>query len=31
VATRIWSFDGGRIEDFKGTYEDFRAAAEKVA
>lgn len=31
VATRIWSFQAGRIEDFKGSYEDFRAAAEQVA
>ena len=31
VATRIWSFDSGRIEDFHGPYEDFRTAAEKVA
>jgi len=31
VASRIWSFDSGRIEDFRGTYEDFRAAAEQVA
>ena len=23
VATRIWSFEKGRIEDFKGTYADF--------
>jgi ATPase subunit of ABC transporter with duplicated ATPase domains len=31
VASRIWSFDAGRIEDFKGPYEEFRAAAERVA
>ena len=31
VATRIWSFADGRIEDFKGPYEEFRAAAEQVA
>jgi ATPase subunit of ABC transporter with duplicated ATPase domains len=31
VASRIWSFADGAIEDFKGTYEAFRAAAEKVA
>jgi ATPase subunit of ABC transporter with duplicated ATPase domains len=31
VASRIWSFEGGRIEDFKGPYEQFRAAGEKVA
>jgi ATPase subunit of ABC transporter with duplicated ATPase domains len=24
VATRIWRFDGHRIEDFKGTYEEFQ-------
>jgi ATPase subunit of ABC transporter with duplicated ATPase domains len=31
VASRIWSFDSGRIEDFRGPYEEFRAAADKVA
>jgi ATPase subunit of ABC transporter with duplicated ATPase domains len=31
VASRIWNFSGGAIEDFKGPYEEFRAAAEKVA
>jgi ATPase subunit of ABC transporter with duplicated ATPase domains len=31
VATRIWSFAGGAIEDFRAPYEEFRAAAEKVA
>ena len=31
VASRIWSFSNGAIEDFKGSYEEFRAAAEKVA
>jgi ATPase subunit of ABC transporter with duplicated ATPase domains len=31
VATRIWSFADGKIEDFKGPYEEFRAAGEKVA
>ncbi len=31
VASRIWSFDSGRIEDFRGPYEDFRTAAEQVA
>jgi ATPase subunit of ABC transporter with duplicated ATPase domains len=25
VATRIWHFHGGKIEDFKGTYEEFVA------
>jgi len=23
VGTRVWQFDGGRIHDFKGTYEEF--------
>jgi ATPase subunit of ABC transporter with duplicated ATPase domains len=27
VATRIWNFRGGKIEDFKGTYEDFQSAS----
>jgi ATPase subunit of ABC transporter with duplicated ATPase domains len=27
VATRIWHFQGGKIEDFKGTYEEFQFAA----
>jgi ATPase subunit of ABC transporter with duplicated ATPase domains len=27
VATRIWHFDGKRIEDFKGAYEEFQTAA----
>ena len=31
VATRIWHFANHAIEDFKGPYEEFRAAAEKVA
>ena len=31
VASRIWSFANGAIEDFKGPYDEFRAAAEKVA
>jgi ATPase subunit of ABC transporter with duplicated ATPase domains len=31
VASRIWNFADGEIEDFKGPYEAFRAAAEKVA
>ena len=26
VGTRVWHFDGGRITDFKGTYEEFAAA-----
>jgi ATPase subunit of ABC transporter with duplicated ATPase domains len=25
TASRIWFFDGGKVEDFKGTYEEFRA------
>jgi ATPase subunit of ABC transporter with duplicated ATPase domains len=31
VATRIWHFKGGKIEDFKGTYEEFQAAAQHQA
>jgi ATPase subunit of ABC transporter with duplicated ATPase domains len=31
VATRIWHFHNGRIEDFKGTYEEFVAYAEAKA
>jgi ATPase subunit of ABC transporter with duplicated ATPase domains len=31
VATRVWHFQGGKIEDFKGTYEDFQARAQKPA
>jgi ATPase subunit of ABC transporter with duplicated ATPase domains len=27
VATRIWHFDHGRIEDFKGPYEEYMSAA----
>jgi ATPase subunit of ABC transporter with duplicated ATPase domains len=27
VATRIWHFDRGRIEDFKGPYEEYAARA----
>ncbi len=23
VGTRVWHFDGKRIKDFKGTYEEF--------
>jgi ATPase subunit of ABC transporter with duplicated ATPase domains len=26
VGTRIWRFDGGTIQDFKGTYEEFSAS-----
>src|SRR5438876_10890486 len=31
VATRIWHFHGGKIEDFKGTYEEFVAYEEEKA
>jgi ATPase subunit of ABC transporter with duplicated ATPase domains len=31
VATRIWHFHGGRIEDFKGTYAEYLAAEEEKA
>src|SRR6059058_5504937 len=31
VATRIWHFHGGKIEDFKGTYEEFVAYEEAKA
>ncbi len=31
VASRIWSFEGDSIEDFRGPYEEFRAASERVA
>jgi ATPase subunit of ABC transporter with duplicated ATPase domains len=27
VGTRVWHLDGGQIEDFKGTYEEFTAAS----
>ncbi len=30
VATRIWRFEGGAIEDFKGTYEELQAQTAKV-
>ncbi|HKM66933.1 MAG TPA: ATP-binding cassette domain-containing protein [Candidatus Acidoferrum sp.] len=29
VATRVWHFQGGKIEDFKGTYEDFQSRVQK--
>ena len=29
VATRIWHFDAGNIENFAGTYEEFSAGAVK--
>jgi ATPase subunit of ABC transporter with duplicated ATPase domains len=25
TASRIWFFEGGKVEDFKGTYEEFRS------
>jgi ATPase subunit of ABC transporter with duplicated ATPase domains len=31
VATRIWHFDGGKIEDFKGPYEEYVAFAQEKA
>jgi ATPase subunit of ABC transporter with duplicated ATPase domains len=31
VATRIWHFSNGKVEDFKGTYEEFQHAAAKKA
>ena len=31
VATRIWHFEAGKIEDFKGPYSEFVAAAEEKA
>ena len=31
VATRIWHFEGGRIEDFKGPYEEYAVYAEAKA
>jgi len=31
VATRIWHFTGGKIEDFKGPYEEFVAYAQEKA
>ena len=31
VATRIWHFEGGRIEDFKGPYEEYAAYAQEKA
>ena len=29
VATRIWHFAGGKIEDFKGPYSEYEAYAEQ--
>ena len=31
VASRIWHFHDGKIEDFKGTYEDFQLTAHRKA
>ncbi|MCU1274641.1 MAG: transporter related [Bryobacterales bacterium] len=31
VATRVWHFEGGRIEDFKGPYEEYVAYAQEKA
>jgi ATPase subunit of ABC transporter with duplicated ATPase domains len=31
VATRIWNFKDGKIEDFRGTYEEFLHAGSKAA
>jgi len=31
VATRVWHFQSGKVEDFKGTYEDFQSRAQKPA
>ena len=31
VATRIWHFEGGRIEDFKGPYEEYLVYAQEKA
>jgi ATPase subunit of ABC transporter with duplicated ATPase domains len=31
VATRIWHFRGGKIDDFKGTYEEFTQYSEQQA
>ena len=30
VATRIWHFDHGKVEDFKGPYMDFLTEKEKA-
>jgi ATPase subunit of ABC transporter with duplicated ATPase domains len=27
VATRIWHFENGAIEDFKGAYQDYQSGA----
>ena len=31
VATRIWHFEGGHVEDFKGPYADYLVYAEEKA
>jgi ATPase subunit of ABC transporter with duplicated ATPase domains len=31
VATRIWHFESGRIEDFKGPYDEYVAVAQKAS
>jgi ATPase subunit of ABC transporter with duplicated ATPase domains len=31
VATRIWHFKDGQVEDFKGTYEEFTSKAQKAS
>ena len=31
VGTRVWQFDHGTIQDFKGTWEEFAAAHEGVS
>jgi len=31
VVTRIWHFEGGHTEDFKGTYEEYAAYAQEKA
>ncbi|HEY2168857.1 MAG TPA: ATP-binding cassette domain-containing protein [Candidatus Angelobacter sp.] len=31
VATRIWHFDDHKIEDFKGTYEEYQVAQQQMA
>jgi ATPase subunit of ABC transporter with duplicated ATPase domains len=31
VATRIWHFDDHKIEDFKGTYEEYQTAQQQMA
>jgi ATPase subunit of ABC transporter with duplicated ATPase domains len=31
VATRLWHFDHGHIEDFKGSYEDFLMQQQRKA